>query len=330
MPLQAKRERALVGLFVLVAAGLLVVTLFAMSGVFGRSGRIYRAYFKNAGGLAPGSEVRYAGGPPIGRVTTVRTDPRDSARMEIDFRVDDQVPVKMDSKAKISSLGPLGDNFLGIIPGSATAAQAPAGTVLPGMEYASFDDLTSKINNLAPQASVLLVNLNARVTDLQETIRRVNGLLDANNRANIAASLANVRGMLAEDRPVLHSTLNNLNGTSSKLGPLIDDLKKTANQANIALSHLDATIMENRPDLREAVGELRATLASTSSLTDQLNGILNTNSESLDVIIANLRDVTENLKAFTETIKTRPATLIRSSAPPEHVPGQSPKGPRQR
>lgn len=87
------------------------------------------------------------------------------------------------------------------------------------LSYASFDDLTSKINNLAPQASVLLINLNARVTELQKTIRRVNGLLNANNRANFAASLANARAMLAEDRPVLHSTLNNLNSTSSKLAP---------------------------------------------------------------------------------------------------------------
>lgn len=330
MPLQAKRERALVGLFVLLTAGLLVATLFSMSGVFGRGGRIYRAYFKNAGGLGPGSEVRYAGGPPIGRVTMVRTDPQDPSRMEIDFRVGDQVPVKIDSRAKISSLGPLGDNFLGIVPGSAMAPQALSGTVLVGMDYASFDDLTSKINELAPHATVLLVNLNARVTELQETLKRVNGLLDTTNRANIAASLADVRGMLAENRPALHSTLNNVNNTSSKLAPLIDDFKSTANQANITLSHIDETLMEDRPDLRQAVSELRATLASASALTDQLNSTLNTNSDNLDVIIANLRDVTENLKAFTERIKTRPASLVRSSAPPEHVPGQSPKQPNRR
>lgn len=325
--MQAKRERALVGLFVLVAAGILVVTLFSLSGVFSRSGRTYRAYFKNAGGLGPGSEVRYAGGPPIGRVVSVRTDPQDPGRMEIAFRVENQVPVKTDSKAKISSLGPLGDNFLGIVPGSAAALPAPSGAVLSGMDYASFDDLATKINDLAPQATVLLQNLNARVTELQETIRRVNGLLDTTNRANIAASLANVRGMLAEDRPVLHSTLNNLNGGASKLAPLLDDFRKTANQANAALSHIDATLMENRPDLRQAVTQMRATLTSASALTDQLNSILNTNSDDLDAIIANLRDITENLKAFTETIKTRPASLIRSTAPPDREPGQSPKHP---
>lgn len=325
--MQAKHERALVGLLVLVATGLLLVTLFSLAGGFRRSGPLYRGYFKNAGGLGPGSEVRYAGGPPVGSVTSVRVDPQDPARLEIEFRVGDQVPVKMDSKVKITSLGPLGDNFLGIVPGTATSPRAPSGSVLTAMDYASFDDLTRKINDLAPQASTLLVNLNARIIELQETIQRVNGLLNANNRANLAASLANVRGMLAEDRPALHSTLNNVNTTSAKLAPLVDDLRKTTNEANTALSHIDATLTEDRPDLRQAVSELRMTLTSTSALTDQLNSILDTNSDNLDVIIANLRDVTENLKALTEKLKTRPASLIRSSAPPEHVPGQSPRRP---
>ena len=320
--MQAKRERAFVGVFVLAAVGLLVVTLFSLSGVFGRAEPTYRTYFKNAGGLGPGSEVRYAGGPPVGRVVSVRSDPQDPTRMEVKFRVDDEVPVKTDSKAKISSLGALGENFLGIVPGTAAAPLARPGAVLASVNYASFDELAAKINDLAPQATHLLQNLNARVTELQETIKRVNGLLDAQNRANIAASLANVRGMLAEDRPVLHSTLNNLNSTSAKLTPLMDDFKKTINEANTALSHVDATLMENRPDLRQAIIQMRATLTSASALTDQLNSTLNINSDNIDEIIANMTNITENLKSFTNTIKTRPYTLIRSSEPAPHVPGK--------
>lgn len=301
--------------------------LFSLAGGFGRSERRYRAYFRNAGGLGPGSEVRYAGGPPVGRVISVRSDPQNPTRMEIVFRVDDQVPVNTDTKAKISSLSPLGDNFLGIVPGRAGAPRAASGTVLAAMDYASFDDLATKINDLAPQATVLLETLNARATELRETIRRIDGVLDRNNRANIAASLANVRGMLSEDRPLLHSTLNNLSGSSSKFAPLVDKLAKTIDQANTALSHIDATVMENRPDLREAVSQMRVTLTSTSALTAQLNSIVDTNSGNLDEIIENMREVTENLKAFTERIKTRPAALIRSSSPPEHEPGQLPKQP---
>ena len=61
--MESKREGALVGLFVLVAAGLLIVTVFLLSGTLGRGDTPYKAYFKNAGGLSPGAEVRYAGRP---------------------------------------------------------------------------------------------------------------------------------------------------------------------------------------------------------------------------------------------------------------------------
>ena len=43
--------------------------------------------------------------------------------MEIDFAVDPSVPVKTDSLAEITSNSPLGDNFLGIRPGSLAAAR---------------------------------------------------------------------------------------------------------------------------------------------------------------------------------------------------------------
>ncbi len=323
--MEAKRERALVGLFVLVASGILVLTLFSLSGVFETGEPTYRAYFKNAGGLAPGAQVRYAGGPPIGRVEEVRSDPQDPTRMEVVFRIHADVPVKTDSQAKISSLGALGDNFLGIIPGSPAAPRAPSGSVLKTLPFAGFDELTNRLNELAPEAQQLLENLNARVSELQQTVARVNDLLSAENRANLTASLGNVRGMLEEDRPAIHSTLGHLNDSSAKLGPLLDDFKKTAAQANDALDHLDATLVENRPDLRQAVARMRETLTSASSLTDQLDRTLNTNSENIDEILENMRHISENLKQFTDTIKTRPYTLIRASAPAPHRPGEAPQ-----
>ena len=69
--MESKREQALVGLFVLIATGLLVFVVFLLSGTM-ESGKVpYRAFFKNAGGLVPGGEVRYAGGPSVGHVSKV-------------------------------------------------------------------------------------------------------------------------------------------------------------------------------------------------------------------------------------------------------------------
>jgi ABC-type transporter Mla subunit MlaD len=130
--------------------------------------------------------------------------------------------------------------------------------------------------------------------------------------------------MLEENRPAIHSTLDNINASSAKLGPLIDDFRKTSAQANDTLAHVDAMIGEDRPDIRQAVISLRQALASAASLTDQLDRTMTANSENLDEIIENLRHVTANLNSFTETIKTRPYTLIRSSGVKPRNPGDAP------
>ena len=322
--MESKREQALVGVFVLVAAALLAVTVFLLSGTFSRGNVSYRTYFKNAGGLSPGAEVRYAGGPSVGRVKEVKSDPQNATRMEIDFTVQPSVPVKTDSIAEITSVSPLGDNFLGIVPGTIAAPKAPSGYTLKSLEYTSFSDVTALIAQLGPNANELLGNLNDRVVALKDTVDRVNDLLDAQNRANIAASLADLHGMLDENRPAIHSALNNVNASSAKLGPLIDDFRKTSAQANEALTHLDAAISEDRPDLHKAVSDLRQSLDSAVTLTSQLDNTLDANSENLDEIIDNLRHVTENLNSFTETIKTRPYTLIRASGLKPRKPGQAP------
>jgi phospholipid/cholesterol/gamma-HCH transport system substrate-binding protein len=319
-----KREQAFVGLFVLVASALLIATVLLLSGRLNRGDTPYRTYFKNAGGLVPGTEVRYAGGPPVGRVQRVDSDPLDSTRMEVDFVVAPRVPVKIDSLAEITSNSALGDNFLGIIPGTTKAPRASRDATLKSIEYVGFSEITAMIGRLGPNANELLANLNDRTVDLKDTIDRVNSLLNAKNRGNIAASLADLRGMLGENRPAIHSTLDHLNSSSAKLEPLIDDFRKTSAQANDALSHIDATIAEDRPDIHQAVSSLRQALASAVSLTDQLNRTLSTNAENLDEILDNLRHVTDNLNSFAETIKTRPYTLIRASGLKPHEPGQAP------
>ena len=319
--MEAKREQAAVGIFVIIAAALLIATVFALTGAFGTSGLIYHTYVKFAAGLAPGTIVRYGGGPQSGRVEHVRVDPNNSSRLEITFSVSPDTPVKTDSVVKISSLSPLGDSFLEVDPGTQRAPLAPTGSELKAADYASFDDVKDMLNELGPQAKDLLKNLNARVTELQETITRVNDLLNQRNRENIAASMANVRGMLEEDRPKIKSVLGHMDTASAKLSPMIDDLKKTMAKANSAIDHLDATLEENRPDLHKSITEMRDALASAQTLLDQLNRTLDANSENLDEIIENVRHISENMKEFTETIKTHPNTLIRSSGPPSRKPG---------
>jgi phospholipid/cholesterol/gamma-HCH transport system substrate-binding protein len=317
-----KSEQTIVGLFVLVAGGLLVAAVFAINGAFGHAANTYHAYFQFAGGLEPGSAVRYSGGPKVGRVESLRIDPNDPSHIDLTFSVQPDSLVKTDTKVKIMSMSPLGDNHLELIPGSPQAPIAPAGALLASEKYVDFNALTEQINNIAPQAQKLLYTLDERATDLKVTLDRVNDLLNAQNRSNLSATIAETRGLVADSRPQVKTALQNVNDVTEKLKPLLDDFRKTSDQANEALTHIDSLVGETRPEVRQAIAQLRSTLKSLNELTGGLNQTVDVNSENIDQVLDNLLHVTENLKEFTQTIKTRPYSLIRSSSPREHKTGE--------
>src|SRR5262249_17525959 len=226
--MEARREQAAVGLFVLVAAGLLILTVFALGGAFSSSPVTYRATFPFAGGIEPGATVRYGGGPKIGRVERLQIDPTNPTRMEMTFSVKPGLPIKTDSKVRIMSMSPLGENHVEIMAGTQQASSAPPGSALPSDPYTDFNAITAQLNDMAPEAKKLLASLNQRTAELQETIQRVNNLLNPQNQANLTAALANARGMLEENRANIKSSLTQVESASHKLSPLLDDLRKTS------------------------------------------------------------------------------------------------------
>jgi phospholipid/cholesterol/gamma-HCH transport system substrate-binding protein len=322
--MEAKREQVFVGLFVVVAVALLIATVFSLSGAFAGPARHYHAKFNSVAGLERGATVRYQGSPKIGRVESVKIDPKDPTFMDMEFSVKEGLPIKTDSHVAIMSFSPLGDNHLEVKAGSPAAPLAPDGAVLPADPYVDFNKLTEQINKVMPQAQELMANLNVRVKELSVTIARVNDLLNDQNRANISASISDLQGILREDRPVIKSALNNVNGASVKLGPMLDDLRKTSDQANETLKKLDSMLGENREDLRASIKKLRESLNMVSDVTRRIDQTLDVNSEVIDELLMNMRDVSENLKEFTDIIKTRPSELIRSTSPHQHKPGEHP------
>lgn len=322
--MDAKREQALVGLFVLIASGLLLGTVFALSGAFGGGGATYRTYFKFAAGMQPGTPVSYAG-IKVGRVEQLRIDPQKPGQIEVVFRVSPGTPIKTDSTAKIISFSALGENQLEVTSGSPQAPRAPDNAVLPSKEFFGISQLADTLESLSPEARKLVENLNRRVEELQVTIARVNDLINDQNRTNVSKSLGNLNSMLEENRPKLKATMTNVEATSAKMPALLDDFKKTVKDADQAVVKIDAMLGENRPDIRASIAELRKTLASATEMVDQLTRTLDYNSENIDETLENVRHATENLKEFTDTIKARPYTLIRSSSTPDRKPGEPPK-----
>jgi phospholipid/cholesterol/gamma-HCH transport system substrate-binding protein len=318
--MESKKEQAFVGVFVVIAASVLIATIFAIGGALGRSGQTFHTYFKNAGGLEKGSIVRYAG-IRKGRVENITVDPKDATRVIMDFSVEPDVPVKTDSLAKVATLSALGENYLEIEPGKPESPFAKSGSVLPSKEFFGITDVADMLNELGPDVQDLISNLNDRVIQLKVTIERTNDLLNDQNRARVSSTLGNLDNMLAENRPRIKSALGHIDESSAKLGSTVDQFKQTAKQADDTLKKLDSMLGENRDDLHASIAKMRKTLDEAKVLVEQLNRTLNTNGENIDETLENIRLATENLREFTDTIRARPYSLIRTVQPPEHKPG---------
>jgi phospholipid/cholesterol/gamma-HCH transport system substrate-binding protein len=337
--MEAMRERTLVGLFVLIAGGLLLGTAVLLSGGFGGATAEHRAYFKFAGGVQAGAPARF-GGMTVGKVRRVRVDPENSTRIEIELAVDRDAPVKTDSVAKISTLGPLTDNYIEISTGSVQAALAPPGSTLLSQEAFGLPQLGDAAQAMLPDIQRAVQKLNQNLDGLQVTLARANDLLNDRNRANVGSSLNNLEHLVAEVRPKASESLDNLNGLltdvrpkvstslaniqelTAKLGPLLDDLKTTTARANDTLGHVDSTLMENRSDIRASVTGLRDTVAKSAVLLNGLNETLDQNSANIDALLDNIRMTTENLRTLTETLSRSPASLIRGIKVEDRKPGE--------
>jgi phospholipid/cholesterol/gamma-HCH transport system substrate-binding protein len=318
--MNSKREQVWVGLFVLIAAALLIGTVLAVAGAFSGGEIAHHSYFKSAGGLLPGATVRY-GGMKAGRVDAVRVDPQDSTRIDIDFTVARSVPVKTDSVAKITSLGALDENYVELGTGTKAASLAAPGSEVKGAETVGIGAIGDMVGNLAPVAQEVLQNLNQRLTEIQVTLNRVNDLLNDKNRASFSNGLGNLNSILAEDRPKVSASLTNVQAASDKIVPLLDDLKTTTNQANVVLSHIDPLVVENRQDIHTVIVELKQTLLTASSLMDQLKNTADFNADNIDEMLVDLRVTTDNIKQLTDTVKTRPSTLLRGNSVNDRQPG---------
>jgi phospholipid/cholesterol/gamma-HCH transport system substrate-binding protein len=322
--MDTRREQVFVGLFVIAAVVILIFTVFSLAGVFATSTKTFHAKFHNAAGLEPGATVRFEGGPKVGRVEKLTIDLNDPSQMDMEFTVKNEIPVKTDSRVAILSFSPLGDNHLDVRAGSPNAAKAPDGALLPSDPYIGFNDLTAEINQLTPQARQLLDNLNDRVAQLKVTVDRVNDLLNDKNRQNISATISDLHGMIAENRPQIKTTIANVNAATQKLTPLLDQMQKTVEQADGTLKKVDGIVSDNKEDIRAAIIKLRESVENVSQLTAHLQVILDENDYNIDELLNNLREVSENLKEFTDTIKTRPSSLIRPGGPRDRNVGGKP------
>jgi phospholipid/cholesterol/gamma-HCH transport system substrate-binding protein len=289
----------------------------------------HRTYFTFAGGIDPGSQVRF-GGMKVGSVTAVRQARQDPTKIEVLFEIKGGVPVNADSVAMLTSLSPLGDKYLEISTGSNKARRLGPGEVIPSVEPVSLDDLARQASELIPTIQSTFQDVHKDIDHLTGNANNVLGNLQAmtspQNQRNFSLLLANARDLLDKESSRIDTVLRNFerasaqaSGTLDQANRTLSDIQTAARTANDTFVTANRTIGDIRDPIKIDLTELQRTMTEARRLIGDLNTVVSANRNNIDDTLENFRVASENLREVTNSIRQRPSILLRGKAAPDRA-----------
>lgn len=276
MSSNAPRERdpLRTGIFGVVLVVCVVLIAFGYAGLpFWPQGKIYDAYFTDAGGINPGNAV-YVSGLKVGKVTDVGLA-GDSAK--ISFSVDRHVAVGDQSLAAIRTDTILGERSIAVTPaGGGKATTIPLSrTTTPYTLAGALEDLGSNASNLnKPQFEqalhVLTDTLHDATPELRGALDGVTSLsrtLDRRDEAlqSLLAHAKSVTGVLSQRA----EQVNKLVDDGNELFAALDERRAALGRLISGIQGLSAQISgfvaDNRKEFGPALNKLNDVLATSTS-----------------------------------------------------------------
>src|ERR1700733_4740491 len=197
--------QAKVGLFVILSAVLLVITVYYVGNEqWGRHVIPYRTYLRYAGGVEPGTAVLF-GGIGVGRVAAVRAWREDPTKIEIALELKEGTPVNASCTAKLGAVSLMSSPAISITTGTNDAPRLKPGDAIASQETVSIDDMTRKLAGIADTAQGLITQVQGEIKGLSEQantlIANLNDAAGPANRKQIAEILRNANTMITQQSP---------------------------------------------------------------------------------------------------------------------------------
>ena len=274
-----------VGIFVLVAIGVLIFLVLNASGdinPFSRKLHL-KSRFVDANGLRDGSEVRLAG-VKVGKVekitllppSDVPNAPRVEALLTIDSTIDGQPAsqrIRSDSTALQGSPSLLGNEMLiNITPGTAVGSPVKDGDILPSSSSNTVNDFATSGTDLAQRLSKLSDEISGIVKDVKDGKGTVGRLF------NDEALYNNLNATIRETEDVMKQVRSG-NGSA---GRFMNDpaLYNNANDIALQLKAITADLRAGRGSAGrfltddELYVRINRTADRLDKAVDQINGII--------------------------------------------------------
>lgn len=269
--METKANYVLIGAATVIGA--VFIMLFAMwiaGSEFRRGFNEYDIVFNDpVRGLTEGGEVRF-NGIKVGEVDTLRIDPDNFNRVIARVRVSTDVPVRVDSEARLEPIGLTGVTLIQLSAGS------PGADIL----RPTFGGPTPRITGHGSQIDVIVERSEDIVMRASEAMASVRDLLTEDNIARVSAILANlerVSNQLADRQGVLARSSE----AAGAMGVAATEIAELARQTRNDLAQLDAAMAEinqaalvasgeTLPELTSAAEEIRRASAAIARVANNL------------------------------------------------------------
>ena len=345
MPQPGSDEKQLeikVGALILVALGILIGFILLLSDVSFKSKQELAVYFQNPGGLSPGAAVKVAGrkAGAIQEMTFMGqsgpVNPKDSkpSLVRVLIEIDEELyqSLRADARFYITTKGMLGDPFLEIDPGSASAPydrKAPLfGVDPPRLDlfmadtYSLIKSLNGVIDRNANHIDALLggtARLLGAVDRAMETdggvgMERVNTVFDnVDGLVTDTRSLVNGINSRYVENPGIARTLKHMESLTRKLDTEVEPLLKELRTALAGLERISDTLgPEEQQRIKKAIAKLDDIAARTDKMIARGDAVMSRMERGEGTVGRLLQDeeIYDDLKELIRDIKRHPWKII--------------------
>jgi phospholipid/cholesterol/gamma-HCH transport system substrate-binding protein len=220
----------------------------------------YEVYFEGSvSGLERGAQVRYLG-VDVGRVYSMRIDPRDSSRVQVLVDVDSTAPVSAKTVAELSLQGVTGLLYMDLTQDNGTRRLTKA---VPSEKFPVIRSARSSFD-------VLLASLPDLVGLASDVADRAARMLSDRNIASVSNALANIDKASA----TLPQTLNDVKLLVADLRDATSEVRDVARQANQVVGTAG-------PEVITAMNRVRTVTENLTNASENLNKLVEENRQDI-------------------------------------------------
>ncbi|MGO4447124.1 MCE family protein [Mycobacterium sp. 2YAF39] len=280
----AERNRLAVGIVGILVVVLAVIATFSYDKLpFIKGTTDYSAYFAEAGGIKPGSDVRVSG-MSVGRVSGVKLD---GTKVLVDFTVRDGIELGDRTEAAIKTETVLGNKMLEITPrgdGRLDGTIPLERTKSPYDLPAALGDLTTTISALdTSQLSSALTTLADTFKDTPPDLRialegvaRFSDTLNARDAQlrNLLSDANKVTAVLGKRSDQIASLVVNTNALLSEILSQRDSVDALMNNLTAVSAQISGLVADNRTTLKPALDKVNGVLSILDNRKQELQRTL--------------------------------------------------------